>query len=376
MVMSAPDFTILVIAALASVAAALAYAMLARGKPGFLAAKALAWSSALGFGSLGVIWGSTNSTYPLGLRMAAAAVLAAIVVAALVWVINDINGQVQKPSDVAGNDRVKIEFKNEDPFVKVETAGVNRRRMIRVRIDNNTDKAISNGRLDVLDLDPPYRNTANWLLKDAISIGPHDYTFIKVVYYDEGASQAKPGTTMRLAVPMSGGVFAESYPNLPLTLHTFFLKFSTLERGLFDQMYCRIYVDDDHILHFERGDLTKSRQTDPDITLTDAYSLLDKAKPFPGFQEPFYHQLLSGEVQARGRFAQSKNACGDFGPEQSIPQDYWVDSIFDWSTITKVTDKGGRESTIPGKGKEKYYKVRFNTAQIKRLSENLAKDRP
>ena len=134
--------------------------------------------------------------------------------------------------------------------------------MIRVRIDNNSDKGISNGRLDVSDLDPPYRDHPNWLLKDAISIAPHDHTFVEVVYYDEGASQAKPGTVLRLAVPMVGGFFGEAYPSLPLIPHTFFLKFSTLEGGLFDQMYCKIYVDSDHVLHFEnRGEPTPQKQS-------------------------------------------------------------------------------------------------------------------
>jgi hypothetical protein len=161
-----------------------------------------------------------------------------------------------------GSKPIQIVFRNEAPFVTVAPAGVNRRRMIRVRIDNSTDKAISNGRLDVSELDPPYRDHPNWLLKDAISVAPHDHTFVEVVYYDEGSSQAKPGTTMLLAVPMGGGFFAEAYPSLPLTPHTFFLKFSTLERGLSDEMYCKIYVASDQVLHFEnRGDLTPQKQS-------------------------------------------------------------------------------------------------------------------
>jgi hypothetical protein len=156
---------------------------------------------------------------------------------------------------------IQITFGNGAPFETVAPAGVNRRRIIRVRIDNNTDKAISNGRLDVSDLDPPYRDHPNWLLKDAISIAPHDHTFVEVVYYDEGSSQAKPGTIMRLAVPLVGGFFAEAYPSLPLSAHTFFLKFSTLEGSLSDEMYCKIYVASDHVLHFEnRGDLTPQKQ--------------------------------------------------------------------------------------------------------------------
>lgn len=91
--MSPPDFSMLVIAALASVAAGLAYAMLTREKPGIVAAKVLSSLSAIGFGSLGVIWGVTSSAYPLGLRVVAASVLGAIVAGALTWIFADINGQ-------------------------------------------------------------------------------------------------------------------------------------------------------------------------------------------------------------------------------------------------------------------------------------------
>lgn len=96
--MSAPDFSMLVIAALASVAAGIAYAVLTRENPGFLAAKVLSSLSAIGFGSLGVIWGSTTSAYPLGWRIAAASLLGAIAAGSLAWVFADINSQFKRPT--------------------------------------------------------------------------------------------------------------------------------------------------------------------------------------------------------------------------------------------------------------------------------------
>jgi hypothetical protein len=54
--MGGPEFAIAVIGALASVAAAFVYAVLSREKPSLFAAKVLSWVSAIGFGSLGVIW--------------------------------------------------------------------------------------------------------------------------------------------------------------------------------------------------------------------------------------------------------------------------------------------------------------------------------
>jgi hypothetical protein len=121
--MLAPDFAMLVIAALSSVAAGLAYAVLAREKPGFLAAKILAWTAATGFGSLGVIWGSTNMTYALGWRVLAAALIAAIVAGTLTWVIADIVSQT-RDTGAPKNDGLKIVLGTEKPFATVEPAGV------------------------------------------------------------------------------------------------------------------------------------------------------------------------------------------------------------------------------------------------------------
>ena len=241
-----------------------------------------------------------------------------------------------------GSKPIQIVFRNEAPFVTVAPAGVNRRRMIRVRIDNNTDKAISNGRLDVSDLDPPYRDHPNWLLKDAISVAPHDHTFVEVVYYDEGSSQAKPGTIMRLAVPIGGGFFAEAYPSLPLTPHTFFLKFSTLERGLSDEMYCKIYVASDHVLHFEnRGDLTPQKQSlqiplrDPyDQNLRWALEQIAASTVFTGEIDAAPDELRqaarNGTVTIYGRPNSGHLAAdGFYKPIEPIKPDHWRDFGFD-----------------------------------------------
>jgi hypothetical protein len=95
--MGAPEFAMTVIGGLASVAAGLVYTMISRENAQIPAAKACAWLSAIGFGSLGVIWGSTNANYSLGLRVAAAASVAAVVAGALTWIIADINGQSKGP---------------------------------------------------------------------------------------------------------------------------------------------------------------------------------------------------------------------------------------------------------------------------------------
>ena len=154
---------------------------------------------------------------------------------------------------------VQISMGNGGPYETVEPAGVNRARTIRVKIENNTDAEISNGKVQVLDLDPPYRGNKDWLLKEGITIGPHKHAFVEVAAYNEGSSQAQPGASIRLIVPMGGGFFAEAYPNLSVEPHTFQLKFSTLEGGLFDEIYCRLFVDSNHVLHLEDG-VSSSKQ--------------------------------------------------------------------------------------------------------------------
>jgi len=165
---------------------------------------------------------------------------------------------------------VQIVLDTKEPFVSVESAGANRRRIVRVKIENNTGVAISNGKLQVLNLDPPYRDQTEFLLRGEILIPPHGHVFVDIAYYDEGTSKAPPGKWMYLVVP-SGAFFAEAIPTLPIeTPHTFHLKFSTLEAGLFHEIYCRLYVDNDHVLHLEKRGSPANRQGTDFILIHDA----------------------------------------------------------------------------------------------------------
>jgi hypothetical protein len=125
----------------------------------------------------------------------------------------------------------------------------------------------------------------------------------------------------------------------------------------------------------------ESKNIEADLSLTETYHLLSKAVPFPDFQDFLFTRLSNGTVQAWGRLAQSKNAWSERGPEQPIPSAYWTDSVFDWGTIANVPTMGDKlreigvklsEKTIPGKGKETYYKARFNAAQIRRLAAQIS----
>ncbi|MDR3570608.1 MAG: hypothetical protein P4L81_00185, partial [Candidatus Pacebacteria bacterium] len=155
-----------------------------------------------------------------------------------------------------------------EPYETVEPAGVNRRRFVRVMLQNNTDTEIANGRLGIVNLDPANGGVSDCELKSDITIGPRGRCFAEVACYDIGSSQAKPGMHIRLVVPMVGGFFAEAYAfaNLPLQEHTFHLRFSRFTE-VFDEVFCALYLDSSRVLHLEdRGDSSKSL---PVVTLPD-----------------------------------------------------------------------------------------------------------
>jgi|HubBroStandDraft_6_1064221.scaffolds.fasta_scaffold317738_2 hypothetical protein len=309
--------------------------------------------------------------------------IVAAIYAFLVWGVPAIKRQRNRPTEPVINPstpvvrRAKIIFGTGHPFESIALAGKNKNRTVRVKIENNTDTEISNGTVRILSLDPPQKEHRNFFLKGDITIGARRHTFVDVAYYSEGTSEAPPAPSMRLCVPIPGGFTFNSLPGtLPLSPHTFQLQFSTLEDHVLDEVYCRLSVDQNHILHLEDwGDsaklLTPTVNIQADLSLGAAYQLLDKAASFPAFLDRLYRELFTGTIQSWGRLAQGKNAWSNLGPEQPIPQNYWADSTFDWITVTKKPDKGGAESTVPGSGKEKYYKARFNTAQIKRFCEQL-----
>jgi hypothetical protein len=147
-----------------------------------------------------------------------------------------------------------------EPFQAVEPAGVNRRRVVRVELQNETDVEISNGRLSVANLDPPSSGVTECELRRDITIGPRSHCFVEVAYFDIGSSQARPGSSIRLAVPMIGGFLGEAYAfaNLPLQESTFYLRFSRFAE-VYDEAFCALYVDSGHCLRFENRGASSGR---------------------------------------------------------------------------------------------------------------------
>ena len=113
----------------------------------------------------------------------------------------------------------------------------------RVKIKNNTHTVL-NGELQLLNLDPPNNGNEGFLLKNDITIGPRNDRFINVASYARGSEW------FRLIIPSNGFCEPETFGNLPARSHKFHLSFSSLE-GFSDTVYCRLFVDSDHILHIE-----------------------------------------------------------------------------------------------------------------------------
>jgi hypothetical protein len=155
--------------------------------------------------------------------------------------------------------RARIIFGAGHPFETVAPAGKNQNRTVRVKIKNFGDSEIVNGTLSVLNLDPPQNEHKDFFLKGDISLGPRKHIYVDVAYYSEGTSEAPPGPWMRLCVPIPSGFYFHTLPGtLPLSPHTFHLRFSSLEDHTLDEAYCRLFVDQNHVLRLEnRGDSSR-----------------------------------------------------------------------------------------------------------------------
>ena len=144
---------------------------------------------------------------------------------------------------------LKLTVGNGDGFEAVITTGVNRARVVRVKIYNGTGSLIVGGRLDLLGLDPPYRDNKDYLIRSEIVIDKGKLVFVDVASYTEGTSTYPPGTWINLCVPAAAAAYYDAIPLLPIQ-YAFYLKFSTPD-GLSSQAFCQLFVDDRNILHLE-----------------------------------------------------------------------------------------------------------------------------
>ena len=196
-----------------------------------------------------------------------------------------------------------------DPFETVETAGVNRRSFIRVKILNNSNTEISNGRLGIVNLDPPNAGISECEIKSDITLGPNAARFVEIAYYDMGTSQARPGSHISLAVPRGGGFFADAYAfaNLPIIEHTFHLRFSRFT-DVYDEVFCALALDSNGSLRLtDRGSST-IRFDDLSAAYLEEMRLTRQARE----REPLRRAVLRTAEDVRSRMIPTQPLSPDF----------------------------------------------------------------
>jgi len=222
-------------------------------------------------GTLGSVvtfsWAAIDGRSPLDVWVLTVVVMAALTVGVnfLIPIIEKIKGPRTDHAFLTNvsTRSVKIFIGVGSPFEIVQPSGVNRTRAVSVKIENNTDDEISDARLEIVSLDPPANGHEKLLLKGEIKLSPRKHLFIPVADYNEGTSQARVGTWIRLAIPIAPA-YGGGPGNLPVKPHTFHLKFSSSEYGLFDEVACLLFVDSNHILHLkDRAVSTKLNDVSP-----------------------------------------------------------------------------------------------------------------
>jgi hypothetical protein len=99
--MSTPDFTILVLTVIASIAAAAGGIVITFKTPRYAAARAAFCIAALCFFLAGVIWGATAEHSSMFARYASAGITAAISAVGLVWILTHLQGERETPEATA-----------------------------------------------------------------------------------------------------------------------------------------------------------------------------------------------------------------------------------------------------------------------------------
>ena len=96
------------------------------------------------------------------------------------------------------------------------------------------------------------------LLVDTFTLNASEVRYVRIVSYDEAATISKHcGDHIELLVPADGTMFAESFKawprHLPLVGQAFTLRATSMEGGV-REMVCKVWVDGEQTLHFEKAD--------------------------------------------------------------------------------------------------------------------------
>lgn len=111
----------------------------------------------------------------------------------------------------------------------------------------------------------------------------------------------------------------------------------------------------------------QSAKIERDITMTEAFHLVNQAKGYPEFEDEFYQALYDGNLSSWGRRLIPRTCGEEFGPYQLIEREYWLDGRFQWITTGPGgTERAGRD------GETDFAGIMFNGSQIRRLVKALA----
>ena len=138
---------------------------------------------------------------------------------------------------------IQLTVASKEPFETVS----NRICTVRAKLQSNIRTEISNGSLQLINLNPRNNGNDGFLLKGDLTIAPMGVNFIDVASY----SEVSVGSRIVLSISEFDGVVAPAtFGNLPVRSHTFCLKFLSLS-GISDEICCRLFVGSDHVLHLE-----------------------------------------------------------------------------------------------------------------------------
>jgi hypothetical protein len=128
--------------------------------------------------------------------------------------------------------------------------------------------------------------------------------------------------------------------------------------------------------HFVRSEVTTRfmfqwpipRRATRDMTMTEAFHMLNEAGEYPAFEEPLRQALYDGVVLAWGRRQLGRFAEDGRGPYHLIERDFWLTGCLEWITIM-----AGETERATHKDQEDYLEIRFNSKQIIKLAARIMK---
>jgi hypothetical protein len=127
-----------------------------------------------------------------------------------------------------------------------------------VAVKNSDSKRFLSNCKFYLDITSPVNgDQRTCLLADTFTLNASEERYVRIVSYDEAATISKHcGGHIELLVPADRTMFAESFKGwprlMPLEGQTFTLRATSTEGGV-REVVCKVWVDGERILHFEKA---------------------------------------------------------------------------------------------------------------------------